>query len=66
MQHHERCPEEARLYEDQGKLLPVASRSLENLRKKLVSYGRKPEPGREVIKETFDNTEIKAADKSFS
>lgn len=31
-----------------------------------MSYGRKPEPGREVIKETFDNTEIKAADKSFS
>lgn len=33
MQHHERCPRRgARLYEDQGKLLPVASRSLENLK----------------------------------
>ena len=27
-----------------------------------MSYGRKPEPGGEVIKETFDNTEIKEAE----
>ena len=33
MQHHARCPRRgARVYEDQEKLLPVASRSLENLK----------------------------------
>lgn len=39
MQHHERCPRRgARVYEDQEKLLPVPSRSLENLKEVSVLW----------------------------